>query len=89
MWMIGALPSKGNRDFSTVTAPVRQSPHRNKYMLPSHLVNLLKCFYLASEDKNCSCKSSPVVVVRDKMIMSSEFYYLGRNINPEKAWISS
>jgi hypothetical protein len=85
MWMIGALPSKGNRDFSTVTAPVRQSPHQNKYMLPSHLVNLLKCFYLTSEDNNSSCKSFPAEIVRDKMIMSSELYYFGRNINPEKA----
>jgi hypothetical protein len=75
MWMIGALPSKGNRDFSTETAPVRQSPPRNKYMLPSHLVNLLKCYYVASEDNNSSCKSFLVEVVRDKMIMSSEFYY--------------
>ncbi|CAM6026018.1 unnamed protein product [Sphagnum balticum] len=46
MWMIGALPSKGNRDFSTVTAPVRQSPHRNKYMLPSHLVVNIRIHYV-------------------------------------------
>jgi hypothetical protein len=49
----------------------------------------IEMFYLTSEDNNSSCKSFPVEIVRDKMIMSSEFYYFGRNINPEKAWISS
>jgi hypothetical protein len=75
MWMIGALPSKDNRDFSTVTALVRQSPHRNKYMLPSHLVNFIEMFFTSLLKITTPPASLSLWRLRDKMITSSEFYY--------------